>query len=66
MRYLTSCMVVNPECEFVVITIFIQGLADRSVRDHLFRVELKTLSEEIYATEQEDFSVRQAQTTLTP
>ena len=48
------------------ITIFIEGLADGPVGDHLFRGELKTLSEAIYAAEQEDFSVRQASTTLTP
>ena len=59
-------MVVNPVSEFVLITIFIQGLADGPVRDHLFRGELKTLSEAIYAAEEEDFSVRQAYTTLTP
>ena len=43
-----------------------QGLADGPVRDYLFRGELKTLSEAIYAAEQEDFSLRQAHTTLTP
>ena len=52
--------------ETVLITIFIQGLADGPVRDHLFRGEVKTLSAAIYAVEQEDFSVRQAHTTLTP
>ena len=36
-RYLESCMVVNPVSEFVLITIFIQGLSDGPVRDHLFR-----------------------------
>ena len=65
-RYLARCMVVNPVSEFVLITIFFQGLADGPVRDHLFRGELKTLSEAIYAAEQEEFSVRQAHTTLTP
>ena len=59
-------MVVNPVSEFVLITIFIQGLLDGPVTDHLFRGELKTLSEAIYAAEQEDFSVRQSHTTLTP
>ena len=52
--------------EFVLITIFIQGVSDGLVRDHLFLGLLKTLSEAIYAAEQEDFSVRQAHTTLTP
>ena len=65
-RYLARCMVVNPVSEFVLITIFIQGLSDGPVRDYLFRGELKTLSEAIYAAEQEDFSVRQSHTTLTP
>ena len=65
-RYLASCMVVNPVRELVLITIFIQGLTDGPVRDHLFRGELNTLSVTIYAAEQEDFSVRQAHTTLTP
>lgn len=65
-RYLASCMVMNPVSEFVLITIFIQGLSDGPVRDHLFRGEIKTLSEAIFAAEQEDFSVRQAHTTLTP
>ena len=50
-RYLASCMVVNPVSEFVLITIFIQGLLDGPVTDHLFRGELKTLSEEIYNAE---------------
>ena len=47
-RYLASCMVVNYVSEFVKITIFIQGLADGPVRNHLFRGELKTVSEAIY------------------
>ena len=55
-------MVVNPVS--VLITIFIQGLSDGPVRDHMFRGELKTLSEAIYAADQEDFSVGQAHTTL--
>ena len=66
LRYLASCMVVNPAREFVLIKIFIQGLTDGPVRDHLFCGELTTPSEEIYAAEQEDFSVRHAHTTLTP
>ena len=56
----------NPVSEFVLIIIFIKGLSDSPVRDHLFRGELKTLSDAIYAAEQEDFSLRQAHTTLTP
>ena len=35
-RYLASCMVVNPASEFVSITILIEGLADVSVRNHMF------------------------------
>ena len=59
-------MVGNPGNEFLLITIVIQGLSDGPVRDHLFREELKTLSEAIFAAEQEDYSVRQAHATLTP
>ena len=59
-------MVVNPVSKFVKITIFIEGLEDGPVRDHRFRGEITTLSEPIYAAEQEDFSVRQDHTTLTP
>ena len=58
-------MVANPVSELVLIKLFIQGLADGTFRDHLFRGELKTLSEAIYAAEKEGFSVRQAHTTLT-
>ena len=65
-RYLASCMVLNPVNEFVLITIFIQGFPDGPVRDHLFRGELKTLSEAIHAAEQEDYSVRQSHATSTP
>ena len=57
-------MVVDPVSEFVKITIFIQGLADGPVLDHLFRGGLKTLSEAICAAEQKNFSVKQAHTTL--
>ena len=59
-------MVVNPVSEFVLKKIFIQGLSDGPVRDDLFRGDLKTLSEAIYATQQEGFIVRQVHTTLTP
>ena len=65
-RYLASCMAVNPVSKFVKITIFIQELSDGPVREQPFRGELKTLPEAIYATEQEEFSVRHAHTTLTP
>ena len=59
-------MVVSPVSEFVLITIFIYEFSDGPVRDQLFRGELKAFSEAIYATEQEDFSVRQSHATLTP
>ena len=65
-RYLARCMVASPVSEFVLKKIFIQGLSDGPVRDDLFRGDLKTLSEAIYATQQEGFIVRQVHTTLTP
>ena len=66
MRYLASYIIVNPVSEFLLITIFIQGILDGPVRNHLFRGELTSISEEFYAAEQEVGSVRQAHTTLTP
>ena len=65
-RYLASCMVANPVSEFVSIKIFLQGLIDGPVRNHLFRIELKSLEEAITTAVQEDFGVRQAHTSLTP
>ena len=65
-RYLASCMVANPVSEFVVITIFLQGLIDGPVRKHLFRIELKSLEEAITTAVQEYFSVRQAHNSLAP
>ena len=59
-------MVANPVSEFVLITIFLQGLIDSPVRNHRFRIELKSLEEAITTAVQEDFSVRQAHTRLTP
>ena len=50
----------------MLITIFLQGLVDGTVRNHLFRIELKSLEEAITTAVQEDFSVRQAHTSLTP
>ena len=58
-------MVVNSVSEFVLITIFLQGLIDGPMRNHLFRIELKSLEEVITTVVQEDFSVRQAHTYLT-
>ena len=65
-RYLASCMVANPVSEFVLITIFLQGLIDGPVRNHSFCIELKSLEEAITTTVQESFSVRHAHTRLTP
>ena len=59
-------MVANPVSELVLITIFLQGLIDGHVGNHLFRIELKSLEEAITTAVQEDFSVRQAHTSLTP
>ena len=58
-------MVANPVSELVLITIFLQGLIDGPVRNHLYRIELKSLEQSITAV-QEDFSVRDAHTSLTP
>ena len=58
-------MVVNSVREFVLITIFLQGLIDGPVKNHLFRIELKSLEEAITTALQDDFSVRQAHTSLT-
>ena len=48
-HYLANCMLANPVSEFELITIFIQGLSDGPVRGHLFRGDLNTISEAIYA-----------------
>ena len=58
-RYLASCMVANAISEFVLITIFLQGLIDGPVRNHVFCIKLKSLEESITTAVQEDFSVRQ-------
>ena len=65
-RYLASGMVANPVSKFVLITIFLQGLSDSPVRNHLFRVELSSLEEAITTAVQEDLSLRQAHTSLAP
>ena len=65
-RYLASRMVANPVSEFVYITILLQGLIDDSVRNQLFRIELKSLEEAITTVLQEDYSVKQAHTSLNP
>ena len=65
-RYLASCMVAYPVSEFVLITIFLQGLIHGPVMNHLFCIELKSLDEAITTAAQEDFSMRQAHTSFTP
>ena len=59
-------MVANPVSEFVLIMIFLQSRIDGPVRNHLFRIELKSLEEAITTAVQEEFSVRQAHASLTP
>ena len=43
-------------------SLFIQGLVDKTVRTHLFRLELETLDQAISVAEQEALSLYQAQT----
>ena len=50
----------------MLITIFLQSLTNCPVRNHLFHIELKSLKEAITTAVQEDFSVRQAHTSLIP
>ena len=59
-RLLTKSKVANPVHEHTLITVFMQGLVDEPVRNHLFRLELDMLEQAISAAEQEDFSMRQA------
>ena len=59
-------MEANPVSEFVLITIFLRGFTDGPVRNHLFRIELNSLEEAITIVVQEDFTVRQVHTSLTP
>ena len=59
-RLLASIITTNPVHEHTLITVFTQGLADGTVRNHLFRLELNTLEDSISAAEQEAFSMRQA------
>ena len=65
-RHLASCVSAHPCHEHSLVTIFLLGLADGPVRTHLFRLELETLDEAIQVAEQEDFSLRQAQTSHQP
>ena len=59
-RLLASSIVANSVHEHTLITVFMQGLVDGPVRNHLFRLELDTLEQAISAAEQEDFSMSQA------
>ena len=59
-RLLASSIIANPVHEHTLMAVFMQGLADGPVRNHLFRLELDTLEQEISAAEQEGFSMRQA------
>ena len=46
--------------EHTLITVTVQGLAYEPVRNHLFRLELDKFEQEIVASEQDNFSMRQA------
>ena len=59
-RLIASSLTANPVHEHTLITVFMQGLADGPVRNHLFHLELDTLEQAISAAEEEDFSMRQA------
>ena len=65
-RYLASCLVASPLTDFVLITVFLQGLTDGPVRSHLFRIELNSLEEATTTAVQEDFNVRQAHAGVSP
>ena len=55
-RLLASSVIANPVHEHTLITVFVQGLVDGPVRNHLFRLELDTLEQAISAAEQEDLA----------
>ena len=59
-QLLASCIIANPVHEHTLMAVFMQGLVDGPVRNHLFCLELDTLEQEISAAEQEDFSMGQA------
>ena len=65
-HYLTICMEANPIPDFVLITVFLQGLTDGPVRIHLFRVELNSLKEATTTAVQKNFNVKQAHTGVAP
>uniref|UniRef100_A0AAV1TGG1 CCHC-type domain-containing protein n=1 Tax=Peronospora matthiolae TaxID=2874970 RepID=A0AAV1TGG1_9STRA len=64
-RHLTSCISSNPVDEHMLVSVFMQGLADGPVKTHLFRLELDSLEQAISIAEQEDFSLRQARASST-
>ena len=59
-RLLASSIIANPVHEHTLITVFMQGLVNGPIRNHLFRLELDTLEQAISTAKQEDFSMRQA------
>ena len=59
-------MVANLIPDFVLITVFLQGLADGLMRIHMLHIELKSLEEAITTAVQEIFNVRQAHTGVAP
>uniref|UniRef100_A0AAV1ULD5 Retrotransposon gag domain-containing protein n=1 Tax=Peronospora matthiolae TaxID=2874970 RepID=A0AAV1ULD5_9STRA len=64
-RHLTSCIISNPVDEHTLVSVFMQGLADGPVKNHLFRLELDSLERAISIAEQENFSLRQARASST-
>ena len=55
-RLLASSVIANPVHEHTLITVFMQGLVDGSVRNHLFILELDKLEQSISDAEQEDLA----------
>ena len=59
-------MVASLASENVLAILCVHGLADGPGRVRMFRGELMTLPEAVLAAEKKEFSVRQAEPTLTP
>ena len=53
-RFLASSITANSVREHTLITVFMQGLGDGLVRNHLLRFEMNTLEGEISDAKQED------------
>ena len=53
-----SSIITNSVHEHTLMTVFMQGIGDGPVRNHLFRFELNTLEEEISDAKQEDCDMR--------